>query len=58
MNSMPSYKELLKINHALGEKIQELETKIQKMNYEIDEFLTASTMYRELYWELYFKDHK
>lgn len=55
MNSMPSYEELLKINHALGEKIQELETKIQEMNYE---FLTASTMYRELYWELYFKDHK
>ena len=55
MNSMPSYEELLKINHALGEKIQELETKIQEMNYE---FLTASTMYRELYWELYFNDHK
>ena len=31
MNSMPSYEELLKINHALGEKIQELETKIREL---------------------------
>lgn len=58
MNSMPSYEELLEINHSLGEKIQELESRIQEMNYEIDEFLAASTMYRELYWNLYFKEQK
>lgn len=58
MNSMPSYEELLEINYALGEKIHELETKIQEMNYEIEELLTVSTLYRELYWELYFKDQK
>ncbi len=58
MNSMPSYEELLMINHSLGEKIQELEDKIQRMNYEIDDLFEASTLYRELYWELYFKDQK
>jgi len=55
MNNMPTYDELLSINHCLGEKNHELESKIQEMNLEIDEFLTASTMYRELYLELYFK---
>ena len=58
MNNMPTYEELLEINYTLGKKIHELKTKIQEMNYEIDELLTASTMYRELYWELYFKDQK
>lgn len=58
MNNMPSYQELLEINHALEEKILKLESKIQEMNYEIDEFLAASTMYRELYWNLYFKHIK
>ena len=58
MNNMPTYDELLMINHSLGERINELESRIQEMNLEIDEFLAASTMYRELYWELYFKTKK
>lgn len=55
MNNMPTYDELLMINLSLGERINELESKIQEMNLELDEFLAASTMYRELYWELYCK---
>ena len=55
MNNMPTYDKLLQINLSLGEKIHELESKIHEMNLEIDIFLAASTMYRELYLELYFK---
>ena len=58
MNNIPSYQELLELNHALEEKILKLESKIHEMDYEIDEFLSASTMYRELYWDLYFKHRK
>ncbi len=58
MNKIPSYDELLSINHSLREKIFELEDKIQEMEYEIDELFSAATLYRELYFELYFKDEK
>lgn len=52
MNKVPSYNELLEINYHLKERCQNLENIIQEQNLLIEEFLTASTLYRELYLKL------
>lgn len=55
---MPSYEELLEINTQLGERCNELEAIIHEQDLQIDEFFRASTLYRDLYMELRFKNQK
>lgn len=55
---MPSYEELLEVNSQLGERCNELEAIIHEQELQIDEFFKASTLYRELYMELEFKNTK
>lgn len=57
-NSMPSYKELLEINTQLGERCNKLEAIIHEQKLQIDDFFKSSTLYRELYMELRFKNKK
>lgn len=52
MHKMPTYEELLEMNYHLGERCKKLESIIQEQELEIEQFLTASTLYRELYMEL------
>lgn len=52
MNKMPTYEELLEINYHLGERCRKLEAIVQEQELQIEEFLSASTMYKELYLEL------
>lgn len=52
MNKAPSYHELLETNYHLKERCQNLENIIQEQNLLIEEYLTASTLYRELYLKL------
>lgn len=55
---MPSYEKLLEINTQLGERCNELEAIIREQELQIDEFFRASTLYRKLYMELYFKNKR
>ena len=58
MNNMPTYEELLAINEQLQERCNELELIIQNQELSIQEFLAASTLYRELWMELKFNTKK
>lgn len=58
MNNMPTYEELLIINKQLGERCHELELIIENQELSIQEFLAASTLYRELWMELEFNTKK
>lgn len=55
---MPSYDELLETNKQLRERCNELEAIIHEQDLQIDEFSRASTLYRDLYMELRFKNQK
>lgn len=57
-NLMPSYEELLEINIQLGERCNELEAIIREQELQIDELYRASTLYRELYMELRFRNNR
>ena len=52
MNKEPSYKELLEINYHLEKRCQLLENIVHEQELQIEELLTASTLYRELYLKL------
>ena len=56
-NQMPTYEELLEINMQLGNLCKKLKAVIHEQNMQIDEFLAASTLYRELYIELKYNNN-
>lgn len=58
MNKQPSYNELLSTNQDLNEKIHNLELVIHEQEAIIDQFLDASTLYRELWMSLKFDTQK
>lgn len=58
MNNMPTYEELLTINEQLGKRCHDLELIIENQEQSIQEFLAASTLYRELWMELKFSTKK
>lgn len=57
-NRTPSYEELLEINAQLRERCNELEAVIHEQELQIDDCFRASTLYRDLYMELQFKNQK
>lgn len=52
MNREPSYRELLELNYHLTEQCKYLENIIREQELQIEELLTASILYRELYMKL------
>lgn len=58
MNNMPTYEELLIINKQLDKRCHELELIVENQEQSIQEFLAASTLYRELWMELKFNTKK